>query len=116
MGETRVSIRVYGALGSTEVQTLVDTGATFSKIPRAIIDELGLEARYETPVELGDGRVITRQLALAEIEISGVRRPVLLAISEETETPLLGCTSLETLGFKVNPITSELEKTNPIEY
>lgn len=116
MGETSVSMRVYGALGSAELLTIVDTGATFSKIPTTVVDEVGLEAQYETPIELGDGRVITRQLALAEIEVSGVRRPVLLAISEGAEAPLLGCTSLKVLGFKVNPVTQELEKTNAIEY
>ena len=116
MGETTVTLIIHGPEGSAELRTLVDTGATFSKIPRSIVEKVGLEAEYETPVELGDGRIITRTLALAEVEVAGVRRPMLVALSEEAEAPLMGYTALEILGFKVNPVTRELEKTNAIEY
>lgn len=115
MGQTTVLLRVYGPLGSAELATLADTGATFTKIPRSIAVRVGLEERYETSVELGDGRTIIRPLALADVEVEGVRRPVLVAISQEGETPLLGYTTLELLGFKVNPITQKLEKTTAIE-
>jgi aspartyl protease family protein len=116
MGETRTLFKVYGANGQVaESEAVVDTGATFSKIPRSIANKLGLEAKYETEVELGDGRVIRRKLALADLEIQGVRRPVLVAIGEE-ERPLMGYTAMEVLGFKVNPITRKLEKAMPIEY
>ena len=52
---------------------------------------------------------------LAEVEIEEVGRPVLVAIVEE-EKPLIGYTTLELLGFKVNPITGKLERAMPIEY
>ncbi len=116
MGETIVLLKIYGSAGSVEVETLVDTGATFTKIPRSVADQVGLEVKYETSVELGDGTIITRQLALAEVEVEEVRMPVLVAISDGTETPLLGLTTLEILGFKVNPVTRPLEKTPAIEY
>ncbi len=119
MGETTVLLKVYGSAGSAEIETLVDTGATFTKIPRSVADQVGLEVKYETSVELGDGTIITRQLALAEVEVEEVRMPVLVAISaisDGTETPLLGLTTLEILGFKVNPVTRPLEKTPAIEY
>ena len=80
-----------------------------------MVARLELEAKYETEVELGDGRVIGRRLTLAEVEIEEVRRPVLVAIGEE-EKPLIGYTTLELLGFKVNPITGKLERAMPIEY
>jgi predicted aspartyl protease len=116
MGETRTQFKVYGANGqAADSEAVVDTGATFSKIPISIATKLGLEAKYETEVELGDGRVIKRKLALADLEIQGVRRPVLVAIGEE-ERPLIGYTAMEVLGFKVNPITRKLEKAMPTEY
>ena len=115
-GETTVLMKIYGSAGSAEVETLVDTGATFTKIPRNMVDEIGLEVKYETSVELGDGTIITRQLALADVEVEGVRRPMLVAVFDGTETPLLGYTTLEILGFKVNPVTRSLEKTPAIEY
>jgi len=39
-----------------------------------------------------------------------------VAIAENEERPLLGYTTLEILGFKVNPITTKLEKTVAVEY
>ena len=116
MGETQIRFKVYGPNGQVaELEAIMDTGATFSKIPESVAAGLGLEAKYETDVELADGRVIRRKLALLEIEIEELRRPVLVAIGEEGR-PLIGYTALEFLGFKANPITRKLEKAMPIEY
>lgn len=103
-------------LGSVDLEALADTGATLAKIPEDTTAKLGLELKYEAPVELADRRVIPRRLALAEIEIEGVRRPVLISVAENEERPLLGYTTLEGLGLKVNPLTRKLGKTVAIEY
>jgi predicted aspartyl protease len=117
MGETRAQFEIYGAEGKAiKLEAIVDTAATFTKIPRSVAVKLGLEARYEAEVELGNGRIIKRGLALAEVEIEGVRRPVLVAIGGEDEQALLGYTTLEILGFKANPVTGKLERTVAIEY
>jgi predicted aspartyl protease len=117
MGETRAQFEIYGAEGKAiKLEAIVDTAATFTKIPRSVAVKLGLEARYEAEVELGNGRIIKRGLALAEVEIEGVRRPVLVAIGGEDEQALLGYTTLEILGFKANPVTGKPERTVAIEY
>jgi clan AA aspartic protease len=117
MGETRVQFEIYGPEGkSIKLEALVDTAATFTKVPESVAVKLGLKAQYEAEVELGDGRILKRRLALAEVEIEGVRRPVLVAIGGEGERALLGYTTLEILGFKVNPVTGKLEKAVAIEY
>ena len=116
MGETYANLTIHGPLGTRAVSALADTAATFTKIPGSVVRELGIEARFDTPIELGDGRTITRQLALAEVEIDGVRRPVLVALSEDHEPPLVGYTTLEALGFKVDTVTRVLEPRTPIEY
>ena len=116
MGETVVTLTIHGPEGSRSVDGLADTAATFTKIPARIAEELGLSAQFETQVELGDGRIIVRPLALVEVEIEGVRRPVLVALSENGEQPLVGYTTLESLGFKVDTVRHMLERTTPIEY
>ncbi|MFQ6092870.1 MAG: aspartyl protease family protein [bacterium] len=117
MGETRATFKIYGLNGeAAELEAVVDTGATFTKIAAGVASELGCEVKYKTEVELADGRRVTRGLALMEVEMEGVRRPVLIAIGGEEEKPLIGYTTLEVLGFKVNPITRKLEKTIAIEY
>lgn len=116
MGEVMARIRLGGPQGSADLEVLVDTGATFTKIPEPLAISLGLEAKYETSVELRDGRVIKRRLAQAEAEIDGATGPVPVALGQEGERPVIGYTTLEILGFKVNPATRRLEKTTPIEY
>ena len=117
MGETIVKFKIYGSNEKfAELEAIVDSGATFTKIPEFIALKLELQAKYETEVELGDKRVVKRGLTLGEVEIENVRRPVLIAIGGNEERPIIGYTTLEILGFKVNPITGKLEKTYAIEY
>jgi predicted aspartyl protease len=93
MGETQICFKVYRPNGQVaELEAIMDTGATFSKIPESVAAGLGLEAKCETDVELADGRVIRRKIT-PEIEIEEVRRPVLVAIEEEGR-PLIGYTAL----------------------
>jgi predicted aspartyl protease len=117
LGDTFVRFRVYGSDGRyVELEGVVDTGATFTKIPESVVSALGLEVKYEVEVELADRRMLRRGLTLGELEIENVRRPVLISIGNEEERPIIGYTTLELLGFKVNPITRKLEKTFAIEY
>jgi predicted aspartyl protease len=115
MGEVRVKFRVYNGERSAELDGFVDTGATFTKIPRSIASEIGLQAKYKVEVMLGDRRTVTRGLALGEVEIEDVKRPVLVAIGGDDEMPIIGYTTLEVLGFKVNSVTGRLERTLAIE-
>ena len=114
MGETRV--RVYGPVGSVELEMLVDTGVTFTKIPESVASEIGLRAEEVIEVKLSDGSVRSHGLTEARLEVYGVKRTVPIAIGPEGEEPILGYTTLEILRFKVDPITKTLEKTIPIEY
>ena len=116
MGETRAKVKLYGIRGSKEIEAIVDTGATFTKIRESIAQEIGMDLKYDTTIELADRRLVQRKLGLAEIEFNGIRRPVLIAVSPDTEEPLIGYTTLENLELKVNPVTRKLEKTKPIEY
>jgi aspartyl protease family protein len=115
MGETQVKFRVCNGERSAELEGPVDTGATFTRIPRSMAYQLGLQAKYEVEVIPGDRRTVTRNLAPAEVEIEGIKRPFLLAIGEDVETTIIGYTTLEILGFKVNPLTGRLERTPAIE-
>ena len=98
------------------LEAVVDTGATFSKLRATTASGSGLEVKYETGVELADGRVVKRGLALAQVEIGEVRRPGLIAIGEEEDKPVVGHATLEILGFKLSPISGKLERSIAIEY
>ena len=116
MGETIVTLTLHGPRGSRQVDGIADTAATFTKIPRETAEAIGLESSFETQVELGHGRTVTRQLVLAEVEIEDVRRPVLVALADDGEQSLVGDTTLEILGFTVNTVEHRLEPRTAIEY
>jgi predicted aspartyl protease len=110
-----VKFKVYNGERFAELEGLVDTGATFTKIPRSVASEIGLQVKYKVEVKLGDRRTVTRGLALGEVEMESVKRPVLVAIGGDEEMPIIGYTALEVLGFKVSPVTGVLERTPAIE-
>ncbi len=116
MGEVSVHLKIHGPAATQELEAPVDTGATYTKIPKAVAEGVGLQLEYETEIELADKRLVRRKLGLALVEIEGVRRPVIVSVSEDDEQPLIGYTTLELLEFSVNPLTRTLERTRPIEY
>ena len=63
----------HGPMGSGEVEALVDTGATFTKVSQSFPNRLGLQVANVTEVQLADRRVVKRGLALAEVELEAVQ-------------------------------------------
>ena len=59
MGQTPVTLRIYGPAGSADVEALADTGATFTKVRRSTVAKIGSEAAYESSIELADGGTAT---------------------------------------------------------
>jgi clan AA aspartic protease len=113
MGFTYVNVTVRGMKASRDVRMLVDTGSTYIVLDPETIKELGLlETPYTVDLLLADGRKIRARLFLAEVEVKGRRGPAFVA-ELNVPTPLLGVYALETLGFKVNPRTGELEEISP---
>ena len=113
MGFVYVSVTVRGLRASRDVRMLVDTGSTYIVLDQKTIEELGLvEAPYAVDLVLADGRRVRARLFLAEVEVKGRRGPAFV-VELDVSTPLLGVYALETLGFRVNPRTGELEEVSP---
>jgi conserved hypothetical protein TIGR02281 len=113
MGFAYVNVTVRGMKASRDVRMLVDTGSTYIVLNPETIKELGLlETPYTADLLLADGRKIRAKLFLAEVEVKGRRGPAFVA-ELNVPTLLLGVHALETLGFKVNPKTGELEEISP---
>ena len=56
MGEARVTVKVRGPLAEADIDMLVDTSATLTKVPRSIAKRVGIKTRRLVDVELADGR------------------------------------------------------------
>lgn len=90
-----------------EVDALVDTGATLTVVPRRLAGELGLEVTGRTAVETGAGRLELERTRIW-IELKGREEIVPALISDIIDKVLIGVTTLEVLGLKVDPLTGEL--------
>jgi clan AA aspartic protease len=109
MFEVNVKLANLAAPNQTEeVSLLVDTGATLSWIPRAILEKLGVKAFSRLPFTLADGRRLERDTTAVLLTIDGRKAPVQVAFGEDGEEAVLGATSLEGLGFMVDPIGEKL--------
>ena len=113
MGLTYIDVMVHGRKASKVLRMLVDTGSTYIVLHPKTVGELDLlETPYSVVLTLADKRKVRAKLYLAEVEIKGRKGPAFIA-KLDTPTPLLGVYALETLGFKVNPRTGELEEISP---
>jgi len=113
VGFVYVDVVIRGSRASKTVRALVDTGSTYVVLSPELVEELGLfETPYSVELILASGERVGAKLYVAEAEVRGRRGPILVA-ALKTPIPLLGVHSLETLGFKVNPRTGELEEVSP---
>ena len=113
MGFVYVNVVVHGMKGSKVVKMLVDTGSTYIVLSPKTIEELKLtETPYTVELTSADKRRVKTRLYVTEVEVRGRKGPALIA-ELDVPTPLLGVYALETLGFKINPATGELEEMSP---
>ncbi|MGQ9543477.1 MAG: retroviral-like aspartic protease family protein [Candidatus Bathyarchaeia archaeon] len=92
-----------------EVETLVDTGATLTIIPKRLAGELGLKPTGKAFVESGAGRIELERTRIW-IEIEGREEVVPALMSDLIDKILLGVTTLEILGLRVDPLTGKLSE------
>ncbi len=111
MGITTAILRVKEHRKSektAELSFLVDSGAVYSLVPGKILDQLDIEPYREMSFALADGTTIKRKVCSAYFEFNGEGGPAPVVYGEEGDEPLLGATTLESLGLVLNPFTRTL--------
>jgi clan AA aspartic protease len=93
---------------SVEIDFLVDSGAVYSLVPGNILDEMGIDTYRTIDFTLADGSKITRRVTSGYFEYRGEGGPAPVIYGEEGDEPLLGVTTLESLGLVLNPFSREL--------
>lgn len=108
MGLTRVHMVVKPvgrARPARGVDFLVDSGAVYSVLPRAVWRALGLRPKDRMSFSLADGTSIERGLSEARFEYGGRDRVSPVVLGQGADEPLLGAVTLETLGLVLNPLS-----------
>ena len=112
MGYVKVKVKVrniYEPKEEAELELLADTGAIYTIIQRKQLQTLNIKPRGKRRFKTTDGRIIEREVGLAEVEIQGQSTHSTIVFGEPKDTQVLGVTTLEELGLQVDPVTGELK-------
>ena len=90
------------------MEALVDTGAAYSIVPRAILESLGCRPVRIQRVVLADGRTEEWSLTQIDVECEGRRITTPILMGPATAQVLLGATTLEQLGLGIDPLNRRL--------
>lgn len=110
MGTFRVPVEIADPEGLRweTVEALVDTGASYTLIPRPLLERLGVPARFRRPFVLADGRQVECEMAETRVRLDGQTRTTLVVFGEEGAVPLLGAYTLEGFGLAPDPVSRRL--------
>jgi aspartyl protease family protein len=92
----------------TELECVVDTGATYTWIPSEILERLEVRPRFKRKFKIADGTVIEKDMAEVLIEMSGERHHTLVVFGNKGSEPLLGAVTLEEFSLMVDPVSRNL--------
>jgi clan AA aspartic protease len=113
MGVTHVTVAVVNPTDPErrwEGLFLVDTGAADCYIPASRLREVGIEPRGNRTYELADGSELALEVGVAQLEFMGDVVGATVIFGEEDCEPILGVTSLESVGIEVDPVNQRLKR------
>ncbi|WP_054854173.1 aspartyl protease family protein [Vulcanisaeta distributa] len=107
-----MDVEVISSKGVSKFRALVDTGATYTVIPKRTAEELGIASTgRRVRVVTARGEAMLEE-SVAVIRLMGEEGGTnVVLISDEVEQVLIGgVTTLETFGLRVDPTTGKLER------
>ena len=109
MGITYIEGRVKGSRGKeTHVKFLVDSGATYTLLPKAAWRAIALKPKRRVSFTLADGTTVERAISEAYLILDQGEAHSPVILGEEGDEALLGVVTLEILGLVFNPFDRTL--------
>lgn len=90
------------------VNFLIDSGAVYSLVPAPTLKALGIRPHRQMDFTLADGTTISRQVGDAYFELKGEGGAAPVIFGRKGDAPLLGATTLESLGLMLDPFKRRL--------
>jgi len=112
MGLTVLQIQVGNPADPQVLETLdflIDSGAIYSVVPRAVLDRLGIKPLTRQEFRLADGSTIARDKGGALFKYGDRIGVADVIFGEEADSLLLGAFTLEALGLSLDPLRRELK-------
>lgn len=91
-----------------ELEFIVDTGAIYTVIPRSVSRKLRLGEVDKRKFRTASGEAVEYPVSEAYITIQGKGVTSVVALATEKTPILLGVTTLELLGLRVDPVSGKL--------
>jgi aspartyl protease family protein len=110
VGHFRVSIEIgrRGVDRFMPLQAMVDTGSTYTWVPRDLLSELGVTPEQEWPFELADGRAVRYPVSWIQIRLEGREQPTIVVFAPPGTEPILGVVTLEEFLLAADPVNERL--------
>jgi clan AA aspartic protease len=110
MGTFRYTIRIGRLDGSVfeTVEALVDTGATYTWVPRPILERVGVTPTTRRRLQTATGQIIERDAGPVLVTVDGDTVATTCIFGDADSMPLLGAVTLEECGLAVDPIGKKL--------
>jgi clan AA aspartic protease len=109
MGVTYVEGEVRGPAGKPEiVRFLVDSGATYTLLPKTVWQAVGLAPKRRLSFVLADGTSVERSVSEAFLVFPQGEAHTPVILGEAGDEALLGAVTLEILGLVLNPFDRTL--------
>lgn len=109
MGLIFAPATVAGPKGAASLRLLVDTGASYTVLPRAAWTRLGLKSSREMTFTLADGSELRRGISECKIRLKGLQATTPVVLGEGDDSALLGTITLEIMGLMLNPFSRSIE-------
>jgi len=110
MGTFRHPVRVGRLDGSAfeTLEALVDTGSTYTWVPRPVLERLGIAPTTRRRLELADGSIVERTAGQVLITVGGETVFTLCIFGDPDSMALLGAVTLEECGLAPDPVRQRL--------
>lgn len=86
----------------------VDTGSTYTALPRQLLESLGVPVDTSVPARLADGSQQMLEIGETRIRLRGKEFTTIVIFAEEGEPSLLGVITLEEALLAFDPVHNEL--------
>ena len=103
-----IDVRRWSSDTFTSLHALVDTGSTYTWIPRDLLQRMDVVPEEEWPFELADGREVRYAVASIQIKLHGRERPTIVVFAPTGSEPILGAYTLEGFRLAADPVNERL--------
>ena len=118
VGHVDVAISVGSPDRSRFVEIIanVDTGATFTMLPRQLLEELGIVSDRSERFKIANGEIITKQMAEVIVRLGEEESTIQCIFGEENEPAIIGVVTLEQFLLGVDTVNQRLVKIPGLLY